>query len=192
MGLCGWVQEAPVNGSAISEASGANGVHGANRPQSPVKTTAGVFFHATNGHAPIPAPAPLSSVHLDLHHTVTGDPQPPTRPGTPTLSAPSAPPPPIQWDTVDLVERVVRVVRWRRSIKAIETYEQVRFLVEFVEFLRGRCVPTPEIGTTDASVVTNGYTNGLPDGITDHGLVPDRDFHLVMMKERDQEVQGTA
>lgn len=39
-------------------------------------------------------------------------------------------------ETVDLVERVVRVVRRRRSVKAIETFEQVHFLVKFVEFLR--------------------------------------------------------
>ena len=39
-------------------------------------------------------------------------------------------------DTLDLVEKVIVVIRRRRSVKAIETYEQVRFLVEFVEFLR--------------------------------------------------------
>jgi len=39
-------------------------------------------------------------------------------------------------DAMDLIERVVRVVRRRRSLKAIETYEQVRFLIDFVEFLR--------------------------------------------------------
>ncbi|KDQ21490.1 hypothetical protein BOTBODRAFT_40259 [Botryobasidium botryosum FD-172 SS1] len=41
-----------------------------------------------------------------------------------------------QRDAMELVERVVRVVRRRRSLKAIETYEQVRFLIDFVEFLR--------------------------------------------------------
>lgn len=35
-----------------------------------------------------------------------------------------------------LVEKVIAVVRRRRSVKAIETYEQVRFLVEFVEWMR--------------------------------------------------------
>ena len=39
-------------------------------------------------------------------------------------------------DTLELVERVIDVVRRRRSVKAIETYEQVRFLVEFVEHLK--------------------------------------------------------
>jgi len=38
--------------------------------------------------------------------------------------------------TLELVERVIGVVRRRRSVKAIETYEQVRFLVEFVEYLK--------------------------------------------------------
>jgi hypothetical protein len=41
----------------------------------------------------------------------------------------------VRRETVELVERVVAVVRRRRSVKAIETYEQVRFLVEFVEHL---------------------------------------------------------
>lgn len=39
-------------------------------------------------------------------------------------------------DSVALVERVIAVVRRRRSIKAIETFEQVRFLVDFVDYLR--------------------------------------------------------
>ncbi|CAG7850535.1 SubName: Full=Uncharacterized protein {ECO:0000313/EMBL:CCA67563.1} [Serendipita indica DSM 11827] len=39
-------------------------------------------------------------------------------------------------ETIDLVERVIRVVRRRRSVKAIETFEQVHFLVQFVEYLR--------------------------------------------------------
>lgn len=39
-------------------------------------------------------------------------------------------------DTVRFVERVIAVVRRRRSMKAVETYEQVKFLVDFVEHLR--------------------------------------------------------
>lgn len=39
-------------------------------------------------------------------------------------------------ETVQFVESVIAVVRRRRSMKAIETYEQVRFLVDFVEYLR--------------------------------------------------------
>ncbi|KIJ36751.1 hypothetical protein M422DRAFT_179064 [Sphaerobolus stellatus SS14] len=42
----------------------------------------------------------------------------------------------IRGDTISLVERVISVMRRRRSVKAIETYEQVRFLVEFVEWMR--------------------------------------------------------
>jgi hypothetical protein len=38
--------------------------------------------------------------------------------------------------TLELVERAIAVVRRRRGVKAIETYEQVRFLVEFVEHLK--------------------------------------------------------
>ncbi|EIW63131.1 phosphatases II [Trametes versicolor FP-101664 SS1] len=42
----------------------------------------------------------------------------------------------IDAETMHLVERLISVVRRRRSPKAIETYEQVRFLVEYVTFLR--------------------------------------------------------
>lgn len=44
----------------------------------------------------------------------------------------------VRADTIDLVARAVRVVRRRRSVKAIETFEQVQFLVQFVEFLRNK------------------------------------------------------
>ncbi|THU80112.1 phosphatases II [Dendrothele bispora CBS 962.96] len=39
-------------------------------------------------------------------------------------------------DTLQLVEKVIAVVRRRRSVKAVETYEQVKFLVDFIEYLR--------------------------------------------------------
>lgn len=42
----------------------------------------------------------------------------------------------VRKDTLELVQRVIAVARRRRSSKAIETYEQVKFLVEFVEFMR--------------------------------------------------------
>lgn len=42
----------------------------------------------------------------------------------------------VRKDTVQLVERVIKVLRKRRSMKAIETYEQVKFLADFVEYLR--------------------------------------------------------
>jgi len=42
----------------------------------------------------------------------------------------------VRRDTMQLVERVIAVVRKRRSVKAVETYEQVKFLVDFVEYLR--------------------------------------------------------
>ncbi|EPQ57374.1 phosphotyrosine protein phosphatases II [Gloeophyllum trabeum ATCC 11539] len=48
----------------------------------------------------------------------------------------------VRRDTMQLVERVIALIRRRRSIKAIETYEQVKFLVEFVEYLRERA-PAP-------------------------------------------------
>ena len=40
--------------------------------------------------------------------------------------------------TLQLVEKAIAAVRRRRSLKAVETYEQVRFLVDFVEYLRAR------------------------------------------------------
>ena len=40
--------------------------------------------------------------------------------------------------TLQYVRRVIGIVRSRRSTKAIETYEQVKFLVEYVEYLRQR------------------------------------------------------
>ncbi|KAG9097006.1 hypothetical protein FRC06_008105 [Ceratobasidium sp. 370] len=39
-------------------------------------------------------------------------------------------------DTLELLERVIYVIRRQRSVKAIETYEQVRFLLEFIEHVR--------------------------------------------------------
>jgi len=44
----------------------------------------------------------------------------------------------IRADTMKMVERVISVVRRRRSVKAIESFEQVLFLVEFVEYLKSR------------------------------------------------------
>lgn len=49
----------------------------------------------------------------------------------------------VRKDSLELVERVIGVVRRRRSVKAIETYEQVRFLVEYVEHLKAPCA-TPK------------------------------------------------
>jgi protein-tyrosine phosphatase len=46
----------------------------------------------------------------------------------------------VRRDTLQLVERMISSIRRRRSVKAIETYEQVKFLVDYVEFLRERPV----------------------------------------------------
>lgn len=42
----------------------------------------------------------------------------------------------VRRDTMQLVERAIALVRRRRSAKAVETFEQVKFLVEYVDFLR--------------------------------------------------------
>ena len=52
-------------------------------------------------------------------------------------------------NTLRLVERLITVVRRRRSPKAIETYEQVLFLVEYVEYLRRRASAGASSFTTD-------------------------------------------
>lgn len=43
----------------------------------------------------------------------------------------------VRRDTLQLVERAIALVRRRRSPKAIETFEQVRFLAEYIDYLRG-------------------------------------------------------
>ncbi|KAF8197955.1 protein-tyrosine phosphatase-like protein [Pholiota molesta] len=45
-------------------------------------------------------------------------------------------------DPVAFVEKVITLVRRRRSAKAVETYEQVKFLVEYVEYLQNQTTPT--------------------------------------------------
>ncbi len=44
----------------------------------------------------------------------------------------------VRRDTLEQVERAIGIVRRRRSLKAIETYEQVKFIVGYVDFLRHR------------------------------------------------------
>jgi protein-tyrosine phosphatase len=39
-------------------------------------------------------------------------------------------------ETLTYAERVINFVRRRRSMKAIETYEQVKFLVDYIDYLR--------------------------------------------------------
>jgi protein-tyrosine phosphatase len=51
----------------------------------------------------------------------------------------------VRRDTMQLVERAIAVARRRRSIKAVETYEQVKFLVDFVEYLRETPMTSDEL-----------------------------------------------
>ncbi|KAG6878536.1 hypothetical protein C0993_004434 [Termitomyces sp. T159_Od127] len=44
-------------------------------------------------------------------------------------------------DAIMFVQKVIAVARRRRSLKTVETYEQVCFLVDFVEYLRDRPHP---------------------------------------------------
>ncbi|EJD03254.1 phosphatases II [Fomitiporia mediterranea MF3/22] len=59
----------------------------------------------------------------------------PTPSPSPSPTVPLANVPRVCRATVQLLERALLVMRRRRSLKAIETYEQVRFLVDFIEFL---------------------------------------------------------
>ncbi|KAI0633622.1 phosphatases II [Trametes polyzona] len=61
----------------------------------------------------------------------------------------NVPPSEVDPDTMRLVERLIIVVRRRRSPKAIETYEQVKFLVDYVEFLRRQGEPQRERSSPD-------------------------------------------
>jgi protein-tyrosine phosphatase len=56
--------------------------------------------------------------------------------GPPLETDPTTPTTAVRADTLDLVEKVISVVRRRRSVKAVETYEQAKFLVDFIEYLR--------------------------------------------------------
>lgn len=47
---------------------------------------------------------------------------------------------PVGEEKLHLVKRAISIVRKRRSPKAIETYEQVKFLVEYVDYLRERAI----------------------------------------------------
>ncbi|THH17880.1 hypothetical protein EW146_g3035 [Bondarzewia mesenterica] len=55
--------------------------------------------------------------------------------GWPSSFASDIDPDEVRRETLRLVEKVIGVVRRRRSLKAIETYEQVSFLVGYVEFM---------------------------------------------------------
>jgi len=43
----------------------------------------------------------------------------------------------VRRDTLEQVEKAISIVRRRRSLKAIETYEHVKFLVGYIDYLRG-------------------------------------------------------
>lgn len=80
-------------------------------------------------YTPTPTGLPSSAAFFQsqLQHQSHPTPTSTVDPITPTKVLP---------DTLDLVQKAIAVVRRRRSVKAIETYEQVKFLVEFVEYLR--------------------------------------------------------
>lgn len=78
-----------------------------------------------------PAPSPRSELP-------TPPPSPADAPLSPAAAAAARAGEPrlVRRDTLRLVDRVIGVVRRRRSAKAIETYEQVLFLVDYVDYLR--------------------------------------------------------
>ncbi|KAH8119472.1 phosphatases II [Phellopilus nigrolimitatus] len=79
---------------------------------------------------------PVESVASVVPHSAAE--QDATAAPVPAALAQRVPVPRVCRATVQLVERAIVVVRRRRSLKAVETYEQVRFLVDFVEHLDSR------------------------------------------------------
>lgn len=57
----------------------------------------------------------------------------------------------VRQDTLQFVRSVLQVVRKQRSLKAVETFEQVKFLVDYVEYLRrdDMISPVDEMSTDD-------------------------------------------
>jgi hypothetical protein len=76
-------------------------------------------------------------------------------------------------DTLALVQRAISVLRARRSTKAIETYEQVRFLVEWVEYLRaqGRWRSPASAATDEVDVDVSPPTGCAADVAADADAV---------------------
>lgn len=71
-------------------------------------------------------------------------------------------------DTLLLVERALWIVRKRRSPKAVETYEQVKFLVDYVDFLR----QDPGLaGSEDSAAVAEAaeLSSNIIDSVLDLG-----------------------
>ncbi|EIW83254.1 phosphatases II [Coniophora puteana RWD-64-598 SS2] len=71
----------------------------------------------------------------------------------------------VRKDTIVLVQRAIAVVRRRRSVKAIETLEQVRFLVEYVDWLRENVVG----GEVRVGAAAAGVSDGAGDGASAQG-----------------------
>lgn len=126
LGLCGWLGA----GTNVNETTGMNGKRGRGSTGNTLTT-----MPMTTSQSPMDVDAPTSA------------PSPPTA-GAPTPTS-TAPDIDETWsdklrqqgvrkDALKLVERVISVVRRRRSLKAVETYEQVKFLVAYVEFMRER------------------------------------------------------
>lgn len=132
LGLCGWLGA----GAGGGETTGMNGKRGRGSTGNTLTTTT-----TPTSQSPMDVDAPTSA------------------PSPPTLDAPTPTPTStststiadidetwsdklrqqgVRKDALRLVERVISVVRRRRSLKAVETYEQVKFLVAFVEFMRER------------------------------------------------------
>jgi len=53
-------------------------------------------------------------------------------------------------DTLSFVQAVIALVRRRRSMKAVETYEQVQFLVDYVDYLRQSSKQPPNVSFDSA------------------------------------------
>jgi len=136
MGLCGWIRRMDFPPLEHPFQSFFN--NNTNTPEvspDPVNGNADTIAAHPNGVSSAP-PLHQNGSTVNYSNTTSDSNQPR---GSSPEKRPNLTPHPlalVRLDTMDLVERAIRVVRRRRSVKAIETFEQVHFLVQFVEFLR--------------------------------------------------------
>lgn len=127
LGLCGW-----LGAGVVGTNGGGGGMNGKRGRGS-----------TGNALTPTPTSTSQSSMDVDAPSPPTLDAPTPTPTTTPTTTtdidetwSDKLRQQGVRKDALRLVERVISVVRRRRSLKAVETYEQVKFLVAYVEFMR--------------------------------------------------------
>ncbi len=135
LGLCGWSLPPPPLPNTTPPLANIPPLLAI--PLPPLPNTLTPSANPLSAPSPLLGVPPLSKPYLSTPHLST----PPLRTPPPSSTTTRA-------STIAFVERVVALVRRRRSAKAIETYEQVRFIVEYVEYLQslGTAAAVPEVG----------------------------------------------